>query len=117
MTVKIRAGKRTGGKKSISNVRLSLPKATKTMQLDGKDYLITPAAEMADWLEDMEDILDSREAMRELNSSIPWEEVKKELGIKISGRISPVEKRRSDGRSSYSAGPTSTAAFTNCERI
>lgn len=65
---------------------LTLPDSTTTVEIGGTSYFVTPASDMREWLEDMEDILDSRKAMREPGESVPFEKVVKDLGIKLSTR-------------------------------
>ncbi len=78
MTTAIRAKKTKTG--------LSLPKSTSAIEIEGKRYLLTPEADMAEWLEDLEDILDSRAALDEPGESIPFEKVVKDLRLKLPAR-------------------------------
>jgi hypothetical protein len=65
---------------------LSLPRSTSAIEVEGKRYLLTPEADMTEWLEDLEDILDSRAAMEEAGESIPFAAVVKELKLKLPAR-------------------------------
>ena len=76
----------TKTKKSPAESAISLPESTSAIEIEGKRYLVTPEADMTEWLEDMEDILDSRAAMNEPGESIPLEQVVKELGITLPAR-------------------------------
>lgn len=65
---------------------LSLPKTTTTIELGGTAYIVTPKADMEEWLEDMGDIFDSVQAMCEPGDGIPFADVMKSLGIKLPAR-------------------------------
>ncbi len=71
-------------KKSGAQTGLSMPPAISTLEIEGKRYFLTPETDMAEWLEDLEDIMDSIEAMRDAGKAIPWDEAKKALGLAAS---------------------------------
>ncbi len=49
---------------------------------------------MAEWLEDLEDVMDSIEAMRDAAKAVPWEEAKKALGLAAQKRRRTPAKSR-----------------------
>ncbi len=73
-------------KKAAAKAGLSLPLSTSTIEIEGKRYLLTPETDMAEWLEDIEDILDSRAAMDEPGESIPFDKVAGDLRLKLPPR-------------------------------
>ena len=73
---------------------LSLPPAISSLEIEGKRYFLTPAADMAEWLEDLEDVMDSIEAMRDAAKAVPWEEAKKALGLAAQKRRRTPAKSR-----------------------
>jgi hypothetical protein len=78
--------KAVGRKKAAAKNGLSLPPAISTLEIEGKRYFLTPEADMTEWLEDLEDVVDSIEAMRDAAKAIPWEEAKKALGLATPSR-------------------------------
>lgn len=73
--------KAPGRKKTGTKGGLTLPATTSFIEIGGTEYFIAPSADMAEWLEDLEDIVDSIVAMKESGEAIPWEEAKKTLGL------------------------------------
>lgn len=59
-----------------------LPPSAGTATLDGKDYVIIPADEYAEWCEDR--ILGAlvEQRMREPHTIVPFSEIEKSLGMK-----------------------------------
>ena len=58
--------KKAGGKES-----LSLPSTTLIVEIGGEKYFITPTIDMKEWLEDLEDIMDSIDGMKTSEKAIP----------------------------------------------
>jgi len=65
---------------------LSLPRSTSAIEIEGKRYLLTPEADMTEWLEELEDVLDSKAALDEPGESIPFEKVAEDLGLTLPAR-------------------------------
>lgn len=87
MTISANKVKKAAGKKrAFARSIPALPSSTATLKLAGKEYLVTPAADMAEWLEDLSDMLDSMTAMRAPGESIPWETARKSLGIRTPAK-------------------------------
>ncbi len=83
-----------GGKKARAKSALGLPPKISTLDIEGKRYYLTPASEMAEWLEDLEDVVDSIEAMRDVAEAVPWEEVRASLCLTGSEpRRTPAQSR------------------------
>lgn len=80
-TSMIKPRKSAGRKKAGAKSGLGLPPAISTLEIEGKRYYLTPAADMTEWLEDLEDVMDSVEAMQDAANAIPWEEARKTLGL------------------------------------
>ncbi len=72
------------GRKKRSGI--ALPRSTSAIEIEGKRYLLTPEADMTEWLEELEDIADSRAALDEPGESIPFELVVKNLRLKLPPR-------------------------------
>ncbi len=68
---------------------ISLPRSTSAIEIEGKRYLLTPEADMTEWLEELEDIVDSRAALDEPGESIPFEQIVKDLRLKLPPRRKP----------------------------
>lgn len=86
----------TSVKKMSLKDGLGLPPAISKFEIEGKQYYLTPAADMAEWLEDLEDVVDSIEAMQDAADAIPWEEARKTLGLaaKEPRRATPKPRAR-----------------------
>lgn len=86
MSTTVRQKKAVRKKTGKSRKGLTLPNSTTTIELDGKTYFVTPFADMQEWLDDLEDILDSKKAMEEPGESVPFDVVVKSLGLKLPSR-------------------------------
>ncbi len=73
--------------------------AISTLEIEGKQYFLTPAADMAEWLEDLEDVVDSIEAMRDAADAISWEKWKfQKKSLEINARPDITVQMQSKGR-------------------
>lgn len=78
--------RKTPARKKTAKRGLSLPRSTSAIEVEGKRYLLTPEADMTEWLEELEDVLDSRAALEEPGESIPFDAVVRDLKLKLPAR-------------------------------
>ncbi len=86
MSTTSRTRKAAGKTPAKTPKELVLPDSATTVTLGGATYCIIPESDMRDWLEDLEDSIAAREALDEPGESIPFDEVVKELGLKLPPR-------------------------------
>lgn len=72
---------KTPRKRAAAKTEIALPASSSTVIIGDREYVVTPKADMAEWLEDLEDIVDSLEALNDPKPPLPWEEVKRSLGL------------------------------------
>jgi hypothetical protein len=73
-------------KETTITTNVAKPRKTACRNIEGRQYLVTSVADMAEWMEDLEDIMDSLAAMKEPGESIPFEPVIKDLKLKLPAR-------------------------------
>lgn len=69
------------GTKTKAKTGITLPDSTTTVEIGGATYFVTPTSAMKEWLEDVEDILESRKALDEPGESVPFDKVVEDLGL------------------------------------